>query len=254
MPCSLADGDAAREARDANSIARYHPPPMTRANAAPEPFEIAPAGPAKASVVFLHGLGSDGREIASMVPALRIPPELGVRWVLPNAASRPLAAAGGMQRTAWFDMGPEDLWRAVSSDLAGLAKADELVRGLVEREIERGVPSNRIFLGGFSQGGALAAYVAVRFAKPLAGAFALSTFLARNVPIEAQAVSANRGLPVFAGHGTQDRLVAPARGRELRDRLTELGCDVTFREYPIGHDVCVEELVELGAWISARLR
>lgn len=215
---------------------------------------IEPDRPARASVIFLHGLGSDGRELSSVVPGLAILREFPLRFVFPTAASRPLAIAQGQMRTAWFDIGPDDLWRAEASDIAGLARADALVRAMVEREIARGIPSNRIVLGGFSQGGALAAYVALRFEKPLAGTFALSTFLARNVPIEAQSVSANRGLPVFAAHGTQDRLIAPAHGRELRDRLTELGCDVTFREYAMDHEVCAAEMADLGAWIAARVR
>jgi len=226
---------------------------MKPAAVAPNAVEIEPTGRAKSAVIFLHGLGSDGHELAAVVPAMRIAPEAGVRWVIPHADIRPLAIAGGEKRRAWFDVGPEDLWRAESSDLPGLAKADAYVRALVEREIARGVPSNRIVLGGFSQGGALAGYVALRYEKPLAGTFALSTFSARNVPLEAQSVSANRGLPVFAAHGTQDRLVAPARGRELRDRFAELGCDVTFREYPMGHEMVAEELADLGWWLAARL-
>ncbi|MCY2960544.1 MAG: dienelactone hydrolase family protein [Planctomycetota bacterium] len=227
---------------------------MQEPAAPPKAVEIEPSGRAKAAVIFLHGLGSDGHELAAMVPAMGIAPAAGVRWILPHAASRPLAIAGGEPRTAWFDVGPEDIWRAQASDLAGLAKADALVRSLIEREIARGVPSNKIVVGGFSQGGALTAYVALRYEKPLAGAFTLSTFAARNVQLEAQSVSANRGLPVFSAHGTQDRIVAPARGRELRDRMRELGCDVTFREYPMDHGFCVEELVDLGQWIEARAR
>ncbi len=216
--------------------------------------EIASEKAAKSAVILLHGLGSDGHELAAMVPAMRVPAENAIRWVIPHAASRPLSIAGREKRTAWFDVGPEDLWRAEASDLDGLAKADQFVRTLIEREVARGVPSSRIFVGGFSQGGALGTYTALRFEKPLAGAIALSTFLARNVALESQSMSANRGLPVFAAHGTRDRLVAPARGRQLRDRLTELGCVVTFREYAMDHEVCVEELVELGAWIAARMR
>jgi len=243
-----------RESKALGTSARYSDASMTASAPPTESVEIAPQGAAKSAVIFLHGLGSDGHELAAMVPAMRIPNEAAIRWVFPHAASRPLSIAGREKRTAWFDVGPEDLWRAMASDLDGLAKADQLVRTLIEREIARGVPSNRIFVGGFSQGGALGAYTALRYEKPLAGAIALSTFLARNVELEAQSVSANRGLPAFAAHGTRDRLVAPSRGRELRDRLTELGCVVTFREYAMDHEVCVEELVELGAWIAARTR
>lgn len=227
---------------------------MSAPNALPAAVEIAPAGPVRGAVLLLHGLGSDGHDMASLVAGLRLPAELGLRWILPHAAARPLSIAGGEKRAAWFDVGPEDLWRAEASDRPGLARADELVRALIEREIARGVPSSRIAVGGFSQGGALGTYAALRYEKPLAGAIALSTFLARNVPLEAESLSANRGLPVFAAHGTRDRLVAPSRGRELRDRLAQLGCDVTFREYPMDHEVCVEELADLGAWIAARYR
>ncbi|MBL8861234.1 MAG: carboxylesterase [Planctomycetes bacterium] len=215
--------------------------------------EIEPQAPVRSAVIFLHGLGSDGRELAAMVPAMLVPVERRIRWVLPSAPERSLGIAGGERRTAWFDVGPEDLWRAETSDPAGLARADVQLRALIERELARGVPSNRLVVGGFSQGGALAAYTALRYEKPLAGVFALSTFLARNVHLEAESVAANRGLPAFVAHGTEDRLVPPARGRELAERLAALGATVTQREWRMGHEIAVEELAALGAWIATRL-
>jgi phospholipase/carboxylesterase len=224
---------------------QVHPAPVPT-------VEIEPQGAARTAVLFLHGLGSSGRELAEMVPALRVPPERRVRWILPSAAERPLGITGGALRTAWFDVGPEDLWRGETSDPAGLAKADALLRTLIEREIARGVPSNRIIVGGFSQGGALSAWTALRFEKPLAGLFTLSTFLARNLRLEAESVPANRGLPVFASHGGEDRLVPPARGRDLVERLAALGAVVTSHTWRMGHEIAVEELAALGQWITAR--
>ena len=62
-------------------------------------------------------------------------------------------------------------------DEEGIRRATELVHSMIEQEIKSGIASNRIVLGGFSQGGALALYSALRFPKPLAGVIALSCWL-----------------------------------------------------------------------------
>lgn len=205
-------------------------------------------------MIFLHGLGADGHDFHPIVPHLELDPSLYVRFVFPHAPKRPVSINGGFVMPAWFDVGPNDLQRAEATDLAGIKKADEQIRALIVREIERGVPSNRIMVGGFSQGGALAAYVALRHAQPLAGLIALSTFLPKNVPLEAESTSANRALPVFGAHGSQDSVVSIPHGRKLRDRLTAIGCDVEWHEYPMQHEVCLEEIGHWGRWLDQRLR
>jgi phospholipase/carboxylesterase len=127
------------------------------------------------------------------------------------------------------------------------------VRSLVEREIERGVPSRNIVIAGFSQGGAMAVFTALRYEKPLAGAIALSTYLVLGETLDAEISSANRGLAVFQAHGTEDPLVLFKRGEELHKRLTGVGCDVTWRTYRMQHEVCMEEIVEVGEWLRERL-
>jgi len=226
----------------------------THSEGHPDAVVIEPRGKARASVILLHGLGADGHDLAPAMSHTGIDPQLGLRWILPHAAERAVGFAGGQRMRAWFDIAADDLRRAEATDLDGLKSADTLVRGFVEREIERGVPSNNIVIGGFSQGGALATYVALRHEKPLAGAIALSTYLARNVTLEVQSMSANRGLPVFAAHGTLDRVVPVSRGRELRDRLQQLGCSVEYHEYPMDHTVCLEELQALGRWLTTVIR
>jgi phospholipase/carboxylesterase len=220
----------------------------------PPPIEIEPARPARAAVIALHGLGADGADLAPLATETRLDPELRVRWILPTAAERALAIAGGELQRAWFDVGPDDLRRGEASDLSGLRAAEALVRGLVDRERARGIPAARIVLGGFSQGGALACFTAVRSAQPMGGLFALSTYLAGNVRLEADAAPGSRGLPVFAAHGALDALVPIARGRALRERLARLSCEVEGHEYAMGHELCAEEIAELGAWLARVLR
>jgi phospholipase/carboxylesterase len=212
--------------------------------------EVEPTSKATATVIFLHGLGADGHDFEPIVPHLRAD---GVRFVFPHAPSQPVTINGGHVMPAWFDIGESDLVRGESNDLVGVKKAEGWVRALIEREVGRGIATSRIVVGGFSQGGALAAWVALRYEKPLAGTIALSTFLARNAPIEAEAAVANRSLSVFGAHGTSDQVVAVKNGRELRERLVKIGCDVEWHEYPMGHEVCMEEIAHWGTWLRARL-
>ncbi len=214
--------------------------------------EIEPRTKARATVIFLHGLGADGHDFETVVPHLGLPPELGVRFVFPHAPRRPVTLNQGFVMPAWFDIGPDDLMRGESSDLTGIKRAEDQVRALIDREIARGVESQKIVVGGFSQGGALAAWVALRHPKPLAGLIALSTFLAKNAPIESDATPANRSIATFAAHGTRDGVVGVAYGRKLMERLRAIGCDVEWHEYPMAHEVCLEEIAHWGAWLRAR--
>jgi phospholipase/carboxylesterase len=213
--------------------------------------ELEPALPARSSVILLHGLGADGHDFEPIVPELGLPRELAVRFVFPHAPMRPVALNGGMKMRAWFDLSNPDL--GVGQDLEGLRAASAAVEALVERENARGVPSPRIVLAGFSQGGALALYTALRHAQPLAGAIALSTWLMGEVDLAPAACAVNARLPVFAAHGSQDPMVRVERGRALVEWLRRRGHAVESAEYPIGHQVCLEEIHALGRWLAATL-
>jgi phospholipase/carboxylesterase len=212
--------------------------------------EDEPRSKASAAVIFLHGLGADGHDFEPIVPHLKVE---GVRFVFPHAPVRAVTINGGYEMPAWFDIGEGDILRGESSDMVGVKKAEVQVRALIEREVGRGVPVNRVVVGGFSQGGALAAWVGLRYEKPLAGLITLSTFLAKNAPLEAEASVANRSMSVFGAHGTRDQVVAIQHGRDLKERLKGIGCDVEWREYPMAHEVCLEEIAHWGAWLRTRL-
>ncbi|MDZ4773528.1 MAG: alpha/beta fold hydrolase [Planctomycetota bacterium] len=214
--------------------------------------EIEPRLKACATVIFLHGLGADGHDFEPIVPHLKLPDELAVRFVFPHAPRRPVTLNQGYVMPAWFDIGSDDLMRGESSDIAGLKCAEEQVRALIDREVARGIETQNIVVGGFSQGGALASWVALRHPKPLAGLIALSTFLAKNAPVEAEASPANRSIAAFGAHGTRDGVVGIAYGRTLMERLRKIGCDVEWHEYPMAHEVCMEEIAHWGAWLRAR--
>ena len=214
--------------------------------------EIEPRSRAAHSVIWLHGLGADGNDFVPIVPHLRLDPELAVRFVFPHAPRIPVTLNSGFVMPAWYDIYGPDLRQG--QDEAGIRRSAAQVKALIEREVERGVPTRKVVLAGFSQGGAIAVYSALRHEKPLAGVIALSTYLVLGESLAAEISSANRGIAVFQAHGTEDPMVPFRRGEDLRRQLLDLGCDVTWRTYPMQHEVCMEEIADIGAWLDARLR
>jgi len=212
-----------------------------------ESVEVEPRGPADAAVVLLHGLGADGHDFESLVPDLRLPAAPSVRWVFPHAPLRPVTLNGGMRMRAWYDILALD--RKAAEDEAGVRQSAEDVRALVRRERERGIAADRIVLAGFSQGGAMALFTALREPERLGGVLALSTYLPLAGMLEAEAHPANAAVPVFMAHGTFDPVVPLFLGEGSRDFLRARGYEVEWRTYPMPHSVCAEEVGDLREWL-----
>ncbi|HEU5399290.1 MAG TPA: alpha/beta hydrolase [Gammaproteobacteria bacterium] len=209
-------------------------------------------GPApQASVVWLHGLGADGHDFEPIVPELRLPPELSLRFVFPHAPVRAVTLNGGYPMRAWFDIVKIGLHQP--RDLAGMEASRQAVEALVARERERGIPASRTVLAGFSQGGAVALYAGLQHPERLAGIMALSTYLPVGEGFDVSINPANAHLPVFYGHGTQDPVVPIQLGEYTRNWLTQQGCMLNWHTYPMPHSVCAEEIVHISAWLKSVL-
>ena len=204
------------------------------------------------SVIWLHGLGADGSDFVPVVPELGLAPTPGVRFIFPDAPAIPVTCNGGYVMPAWYDIISLDS-TSRRIDEAGIVGSRAAIRRLIARENERGIPCQRIFLAGFSQGGAVAYTTALTHPAPLAGLIALSTYLPTSDLVEREATEANRAIPVFAAHGSQDDVVAPALGRAARDFLVERGYAVAWQEYPMPHSICLEEIEAIGQWLNGRL-
>jgi phospholipase/carboxylesterase len=213
--------------------------------------ELEPDHPARHAVIWLHGLGADGHDFPPIVPELGLDPALAIRWVFPHAPAIPVTINGGMVMPAWYDIRTLDLHQR--HDEAGIRASAEHLTRLIERENERGVPCERILLAGFSQGGAIALHTALRHPERLAGLIGLSTYLVLHEQLEAERSEANRATPIFMAHGTLDPMVAHDRGQASCARLRALDYTVEWHEYPMMHQVCLEEMRDLGAWIKQRL-
>lgn len=199
-----------------------------------------------AAVIWLHGLGADGHDFEPIVPELRLPESLRIRFVFPNAPLRAVTINGGMRMPAWYDIlqlggGAEDE--------AGIRASQAQVEQLMAREQARGVPLPRIVLAGFSQGGAIVLHTGLRQPAPIAGIVALSTYLPLAGKLAAERSAASAGVPVFMAHGRHDPMIQMGRALASREALEKLGYKVEWREYAMPHSVCVQEIADMAAFL-----
>jgi phospholipase/carboxylesterase len=211
------------------------------------PSAAAPA----ASVIWMHGLGASGQDFVPIVPQLGLPPALGVRFVFPHAPVRAVTWNQGFRMRAWYDI--RQLSAGAVEDAAGIEESAARVAGLIRREADQGIAPDRIVLAGFSQGGAMALHVGIRYPEPLAGILALSTYLPLRDRLAPESSEANRHIPILMCHGRSDSMLTIQVGRHSRDLLMRQGYAVQWQEYDMAHEVCGEEIEDIGQWLRARL-
>jgi phospholipase/carboxylesterase len=212
-----------------------------------ETVEVQTGKQPQGSVIWLHGLGADGHDFEPIVPELVRRDERALRFVFPHAPLRPVTLNGGMKMRAWFDIVGLD--RTSPQDRDGIVAAQAEITALIEREIARGIASTKIVLAGFSQGGALAVYVATRYPKSLAGILGLSCLALLATELARERTAASLQTPVLLAHGTQDPVVACSLGADQRALLERHGYVVEWHTYPMPHAVSTEEIADIARWL-----
>jgi len=217
-----------------------------------ETVEIATGDHPEAAVIWMHGLGADGNDFLPIVRELDLSECPAIRFVFPNAETMPVTINNGYVMRAWYDILGMDLVRR--EDEVGLRKSQNQIEQLIAREIERGIPAERIILAGFSQGCAMTMQTGLRYPKKLAGMLCLSGYLPLADKLPAERSEANRSTPIFMAHGRVDPVVQIARAETSRDFLTSLGYAIEWKDYSMPHSVCEEEIDDIGHVITRWLR
>lgn len=216
-----------------------------------EPLILQPVKPADACVIWLHGLGADRYDFLPAAEALQ-EILLSTRFVLPQAPTRPVTINGGYAMPSWYDIKAMSPARAIDRDQ--LEASAERIIELIEAERASGIDASRIFLAGFSQGGAVVLHTAfLKWQGPLGGVLALSTY-APTFSDELELSASQQRIPVLSLHGQFDNVVQNSMGRSAYEHLKKHGVTVTWQEYPMEHEVLPEEIRDIGAWLSERLR
>jgi phospholipase/carboxylesterase len=205
--------------------------------------------PVDASIIWLHGLGADGNDFASLIPQLNLSENYGIRFVFPHAPSIPVSINNGYVMPAWYDIRSFDVDRELDDEQ--LIASSVAIQALIDREIERGTDSRRVILAGFSQGGAVAYQAALSYPEPLGGILALSTYFATANKVKIS--PSNQRIPILICHGSQDPVVPELLGQQSQSALQSLGFDPRYRSYTMEHAVCAEEIDDISDWIKQTL-
>lgn len=208
--------------------------------------EIEPDQQADSAIIWLHGLGADGHDFASLVPQLNFPKKSSTRFVFPHAPSMPVTINGGYVMPAWYDILEMSIDRKV--DVVQLEKSATEVARLIAREKERGVAGNRIVLAGFSQGGAVVYQAALSHPEGLGGLLVLSSYFATHETIKTH--QANQDIPVLIQHGTQDNVVPELLGRRAFELLQKQGYAAEYQTYPMAHTLCAPQVDDINRWLA----
>lgn len=191
-------------------------------------------------ILWLHGLGADGHDFEPVVQMLNLP---HIKFILPHAPYRPVTLNNGYEMRAWYDI--YGLQPDSPQDEDGIKNMQTIINTMIESEIVRGIPSQRILLAGFSQGGAMALHTATRFDQPLAGVLALSTYLPLKNQLQEKQHPANKHLPIWMAHGRHDSVITLATAQSSKQTLEAAGYEVEWHEYEMPHSVCEEEINDI---------
>jgi phospholipase/carboxylesterase len=214
--------------------------------------EINPNSEPYASIIWLHGLGADGHDFEPIIPELRLPEALPIRFIFPHAPMRSVTINAGMVMRAWYDV-------VSPPGAGGIERADffesvDHLDALIQKEMASGMPSERILLAGFSQGGAISLHTGLTYGKRLAGILALSTYLPTVDNMAEEISPFNKDIPIMMAHGTRDPMIPMAHAVRTRQALRRLGIQISWHEYPIMHGVCAEEIQDISAWVLKSLQ
>lgn len=216
-----------------------------------EYLEVTTSDNPSYSVIWLHGLGADGHDFEPIVPYLGLPAATAVRFIFPHALMRPITINGGAVMRAWYDI--IEISTSKGQDEAGISHSARKVRELIDFEISRGIEASKIILAGFSQGGAMALHVGLRYPHRLAGIMALSAYLMFPDRLQSESSTANAQTPVFIAHGTQDPVVPYSLGQAAHTMLQAGQRPVEWHSYPIPHSVSQPEIADIGRWMQGCL-
>ena len=203
------------------------------------------------TVIWLHGLGADGHDFEPVAPQLGFSDHPAVRFIFPHAPVRPITINGGMSMRGWYDIREMAINR--QEDRAGLEQSQQIVESLIASENQRGIPAERIFLIGFSQGGAVSLFTGLRYAYKLAGIVALSTYLPDADSTEAERHAANNATPILMAHGTGDPIIPLAMAENSHETLQALGYQTEWLSYPMEHSVSMEEIQDIAGFLRRHI-
>lgn len=210
-----------------------------------------------ATVIVAHGLGDSGAGWIFLAENWRRRSKFEeVQFIFPSAPNIPITLNMGMRMPGWYDIKSLSTLQGREEDEEGIVKSRNYFHSLIDQEIAKGIPANRIVIGGFSQGGAMSLLSGVTYKNQLGGIFGLSCYLLLQSKIKDMIPedSPNQNTPIFMGHGDADQVVAHKWGKASADELVKHGYKVDFRTYKgLVHSADDSEIDHLEAYLNQQI-
>lgn len=209
---------------------------------------LEPNMPATHSMIWMHGLGASAQDMYGLAQSLTIT-DLPIRHICLQAPTRPVTINQGLSMPAWYDIVGTSL--IDREDKAGIEDSEQRIIHAISQQQQQGIPSSKIFLAGFSQGGAMALHTGLKYSQFLAGIIALSCYL----PLANDFVARQRmTLPIFLAYGEHDPIVRPNWSEQTHQKLQSSGFKrLHLKKYSMMHEVCMDEMRDLSSWIHQRV-
>lgn len=204
------------------------------------------------AVVLCHGFGAPGTDLVGLGPEIlsQLKTSDGVRFYFPQAplSMTEMGMPGGR---AWWMLNLELLAMAAEGLLErdmrdespdGLQSSRELLTATFEMiQAETGLPTEKIVLGGFSQGSMVATDLALQLEElPAALVIYSGTLLCQ---AEWRKGAEKRGpLTVFQSHGRQDPILPFRFAEDLCQMFSEAGCEIEFLPFDGPHTISQKSL------------
>ena len=194
-------------------------------------------------LLLLHGVGSNEHDL------IQLAPYLDPRFFVVSARA-PITLAPGMY--AWFEVQLDPVRPIIDPRQAEFSRQKLLT--FIDEAIETyRIDPLRVYLMGFSQGAIMSFSVGLTHPEKIAGIVAMSGRVLPEIVPHIAAPEALRDLPIFVAHGTEDQVLPIHHGRAARELLQRLPVALTYREYPMGHQISDQSLADIAGWLTQRL-
>lgn len=194
-------------------------------------------------LLLLHGVGSNEEDLFSLAPYL------DGRFLSVSARAPVVMGTGAY---GWFNI--EFTPQGIIADVEQAKRSLELLPVFIDELVEAyGVDEGCVYLAGFSQGAMMSLALMLTHPEKIAGVVAMSGRIPSKVIEHSPDLEALTGTPVLVTHGVYDPVLPVEHGRAARKYLEALPLELTYREYPMGHEVSAESLRDVSAWLSASL-
>ncbi len=210
-------------------------------------IEYELTGPPTYSVICMHGLGASNDDLKPIAQALALP---NLRFVFPQAPTRPVTINQGYPMPAWYDVKNMSFASTIYADYADVDAGCNMIKRLIaDEQAKHGIGPENIFLMGFSQGGSIALEIGLHAENEFAGIIGLSTLPAKDHHTFDYLSESSRKTPVFLAHGTQDHIVPFVVGEYIRKTLIENHYQVEWHSNDYDHTIWQDEITALRAWL-----